>query len=86
MKLTSTIMIPIISAQPSNSSPYFPMIRETLFVTPIAPSPMTIRVNKLIRSIKCVFLKLSILQNEDMPMTAIDSSSMTTYHTMYTPR
>ena len=72
--------------QPSTSRPYFPIKRDTVFVTPIAPSPMTIKVNRLIRSIKCVFLKLNILHTDDMINTAAASTTMTTYQTRYTPR
>lgn len=72
----------MINAQPSNSRPDFPISLETVLVTPIAPSPMTIRVSRLIRSIKCVFLKLSIRQIEDTAMTATASITITTYQTM----
>ena len=84
--LTNTAMMHMVKKQPSKSKPYLPIRRDTVFVTPMAPSPMTIKVSRLMRSIKCVFLKLNILQTEDIVITAADSTSIIIYQTMYTRR
>lgn len=72
----------ITKKQLSTSKPDLPIILETVFVTPIAPSPMTMSVKRLIRSIKWVFLKLNIFQKQEMVITATDSKPMTAYQTV----
>ena len=83
--LTRLTMMHIIRKHPSTSSPLLPIIRDTVLVTPIAPSPMTMRVRRDMRSMRWVFLKLNILQKQDMAMTAAASRTMTTYQITYIP-
>lgn len=78
-------MMHMIKKQPSTVSPLF-IILPTVLVTPIAPSPMTIIVSRLMRSIKCVFLKLSMRQKLEMAITPIDSRAIMIYQTIYTNR
>lgn len=79
-----TIMHMIVK-HPSTSRPPLPMILPTVFVTPMAPSPMTMIVSRLMRSIRCVFLKLSMRQKHEIVMTMIASATITPYQTMYNP-
>lgn len=67
-----------ISAAPSIVVP-FPSSFVTVLVTPIAPSPMTISVNRPILSTRCVALKLNILHLQDMVMMIMPSRNMTTH-------
>lgn len=69
-------MMHMMVKQPSTSIS-LPMILEIVLVTPIAPSPMTIMVSKLIRSMRCVFLKLSMRQMQEMAIVMMDSATMT---------
>jgi hypothetical protein len=84
--LTRMIIMHMIRKQPSTSRPCLPMSRLTVLVTPIAPSPITMIVSRLIRSIRCVFLKLNMRQEQDIVTTAIASIVATTYQTRYTSR
>jgi hypothetical protein len=77
-------MMHMIKKHPSISKPCLPISLLTVLVTPIAPSPMTMMVSRLIRSIKCVFLKLSMRQKQEIVITEIDSSAETAYQTRYT--
>ena len=43
---------------------------------------MTISVSSPMRSTKCVFLKLNILQKHEMPMVATVSTTMTIHQTL----
>jgi hypothetical protein len=68
----------IIRAAPSKVVP-LPNTLATVLVTPIAPSPITISVNRPIRSTRCVALKLNILHLQDMVIMTIPSKNMTTH-------
>jgi hypothetical protein len=80
---TRIIMMHMMRKQPSTSRPPLPIILPTVLVTPMAPSPMTMMVSRLMRSIRCVFLKLSMRQKHDIVITTTASTTIRTYHTMY---
>ena len=75
-------MMHMMVKHPSTSRP-LPMILPTVLVTPIAPSPMTMMVSRLMRSMRCVFLKLSMRQKHDMVIVMMPSAIITPYQTMY---
>jgi hypothetical protein len=54
----------------------------TVFVTPIIPSPMMIKVRSDSLSFRCVSLKLSILQIDEIVTTKIASIGKTTHQTI----
>jgi hypothetical protein len=75
-------MMHMMRKHPSTSRPLL-MILPTVLVTPIAPSPITMMVSKLIRSMRWVFLKLSIRQQHEIVMTTMASAIIIAYQIIY---
>lgn len=72
-------------AQPSRYTPFFPIMRVTVFVVPMTPSPMMIRPNSPRRSAIWVALNESLLQMQEMLRVPTSSNNITMYTPTITP-
>lgn len=83
--LTRMRMMHRMRTQPSNETPVRPMMRVTVLVVPMTPSPMMIRPRRPRRSAMWVALKESWVQTDEMPMVPMSSIRMTAYKAPMSP-